>query len=69
MEVPDWNHVFRDPTLPLMVDIGSGTGRCFAVPSHMSFVCLQSKFFFIMSALALHICCGCLIEPVISFEL
>ncbi|GKV47578.1 hypothetical protein SLEP1_g54470 [Rubroshorea leprosula] len=25
--VPDWNQVFRDPTLPLMVDIGSGSGR------------------------------------------
>jgi hypothetical protein len=25
VEVPDWNQVFRDPTLPLMVDIGSGT--------------------------------------------
>ncbi|GLT54033.1 hypothetical protein SLA2020_272670 [Shorea laevis] len=25
--VPDWNEVFRDPTLPLMVDIGSGSGR------------------------------------------
>ncbi|KAM5554375.1 tRNA (guanine-N(7)-)-methyltransferase [Rosa sericea] len=27
VEVPDWNQVFRDPTLPLMVDIGSGSGR------------------------------------------
>ncbi|KAJ6693835.1 hypothetical protein OIU85_004603 [Salix viminalis] len=26
-QVPDWNEVFRDPTLPLMVDIGSGSGR------------------------------------------
>ncbi|XWS64957.1 hypothetical protein CRYUN_Cryun05aG0048800 [Craigia yunnanensis] len=25
--VPDWSEVFRDPTLPLMVDIGSGSGR------------------------------------------
>lgn len=25
--VPDWSNVFRDPTLPLMVDIGSGSGR------------------------------------------
>ncbi|GAV65309.1 Methyltransf_4 domain-containing protein [Cephalotus follicularis] len=25
--VPDWNKVFKDPTLPLMVDIGSGSGR------------------------------------------
>ncbi|KAK9273627.1 hypothetical protein L1049_018517 [Liquidambar formosana] len=25
--VPDWNQVFRDSTLPLMVDIGSGSGR------------------------------------------
>ncbi|XVF42730.1 hypothetical protein PTKIN_Ptkin01aG0387300 [Pterospermum kingtungense] len=25
--VPDWNNVFWDPTLPLMVDIGSGSGR------------------------------------------
>ncbi|KAG8647966.1 tRNA (guanine-N(7)-)-methyltransferase isoform X2 [Manihot esculenta] len=25
--VPDWREVFRDPTLPLMVDIGSGSGR------------------------------------------
>ncbi|KAJ6763181.1 TRNA (GUANINE-N(7)-)-METHYLTRANSFERASE [Salix purpurea] len=25
--VPDWKEVFRDPTLPLMVDIGSGSGR------------------------------------------
>ncbi|XP_065853269.1 uncharacterized protein [Euphorbia lathyris] len=27
VEVPNWNDVFRDPTLPLMVDIGSGSGR------------------------------------------
>ncbi|XP_050385188.1 uncharacterized protein LOC126801772 [Argentina anserina] len=27
VEVPDWNQVFKDPTLPLMVDIGSGSGR------------------------------------------
>lgn len=27
VELPDWNEVFRDPTLPLMVDIGSGTQR------------------------------------------
>ncbi|KAH7525207.1 hypothetical protein FEM48_Zijuj06G0200500 [Ziziphus jujuba var. spinosa] len=27
IEVPDWSQVFRDPTLPLMVDIGSGSGR------------------------------------------
>ncbi|OVA18355.1 tRNA (guanine-N-7) methyltransferase [Macleaya cordata] len=26
-EVPNWNQVFRDSTLPLMVDIGSGNGR------------------------------------------
>ncbi|XP_059649035.1 uncharacterized protein LOC132294990 [Cornus florida] len=26
-KVPDWNEVFKDPTLPLMVDIGSGSGR------------------------------------------
>ncbi|KAJ6757657.1 3-DEOXY-D-MANNO-OCTULOSONIC-ACID TRANSFERASE/TRNA GUANINE-N 7 - -METHYLTRANSFERASE [Salix koriyanagi] len=26
-QVPDWKEVFRDPTLPLMVDIGSGSGR------------------------------------------
>ncbi|KDP39607.1 hypothetical protein JCGZ_02627 [Jatropha curcas] len=25
--IPDWKEVFRDPTLPLMVDIGSGSGR------------------------------------------
>ncbi|CAN0920458.1 tRNA (guanine-N(7)-)-methyltransferase [Linum grandiflorum] len=25
--VPDWKQVFRDPTLPLMVDIGCGSGR------------------------------------------
>ncbi|XP_021895362.1 uncharacterized protein LOC110812815 [Carica papaya] len=25
--VPDWAEVFKDPTLPLMVDIGSGSGR------------------------------------------
>ncbi|KAL6981542.1 tRNA (guanine(46)-N(7))-methyltransferase [Sarracenia purpurea var. burkii] len=25
--LPDWNEVFKDPTLPLMVDIGSGSGR------------------------------------------
>lgn len=24
MEVPDWNAVYKDATLPLMVDIGSG---------------------------------------------
>ncbi|XP_060963376.1 uncharacterized protein LOC133032921 [Cannabis sativa] len=27
VQVPHWNQVFRDPTLPLMVDIGSGSGR------------------------------------------
>ncbi|XP_024022266.1 uncharacterized protein LOC21406568 [Morus notabilis] len=27
VEVSDWNQVFKDPTLPLMVDIGSGSGR------------------------------------------
>ncbi|KAL8542446.1 hypothetical protein ACS0TY_003348 [Phlomoides rotata] len=27
VEVPDWNAVFEDATLPLMVDIGSGSGR------------------------------------------
>ncbi|KAJ4721400.1 tRNA (Guanine-N(7)-)-methyltransferase [Melia azedarach] len=27
VEVPDWNEVYKDPTLPLMVDIGSGSGR------------------------------------------
>ncbi|KAL5560751.1 hypothetical protein UlMin_036962 [Ulmus minor] len=27
IQVPDWNKVFRDPILPLMVDIGSGSGR------------------------------------------
>ncbi|XP_071931563.1 uncharacterized protein [Coffea arabica] len=26
-EVPDWNEVYKDPTLPLMVDIGCGSGR------------------------------------------
>ncbi|BAT96907.1 tRNA (guanine-N(7)-)-methyltransferase [Vigna angularis] len=26
-QVPDWNHVFADPMLPLMVDIGCGSGR------------------------------------------
>ncbi|OIW01076.1 hypothetical protein TanjilG_14259 [Lupinus angustifolius] len=26
-QVPDWNMVFADPTLPLMVDIGCGSGR------------------------------------------
>lgn len=26
-EVPDWNEVYEDPTLPLMVDIGCGSGR------------------------------------------
>ncbi|OMO95186.1 tRNA (guanine-N-7) methyltransferase, partial [Corchorus capsularis] len=25
--VPDWSEVFRDPTLPLIVDIGCGSGR------------------------------------------
>ncbi|XP_050225484.1 uncharacterized protein LOC126674966 [Mercurialis annua] len=25
--VPNWKEVFKDPTLPLMVDIGSGSGR------------------------------------------
>ncbi|XP_078437933.1 tRNA (guanine-N-7) methyltransferase [Wolffia australiana] len=25
--VPDWKEVFRDPTLPLMIDIGCGSGR------------------------------------------
>ncbi|XP_073269586.1 uncharacterized protein [Primulina huaijiensis] len=27
IELPDWNLVYDDPTLPLMVDIGSGSGR------------------------------------------
>ncbi|KAL4563640.1 hypothetical protein LXL04_027685 [Taraxacum kok-saghyz] len=27
VEVPDWNDVFEDPNLPLVVDIGSGSGR------------------------------------------
>ncbi|KAG8363538.1 hypothetical protein BUALT_Bualt19G0032800 [Buddleja alternifolia] len=27
VEVPDWNAVYEDPTLPLMVDIGTGSGR------------------------------------------
>ncbi|KAL3624574.1 hypothetical protein CASFOL_031242 [Castilleja foliolosa] len=27
VEVPDWNGVYDDPTLPLMVDIGTGSGR------------------------------------------
>lgn len=26
-QVPDWKEVFRDPTLPLMVDIGSDNSR------------------------------------------
>ncbi|XP_057450819.1 uncharacterized protein LOC130742737 isoform X2 [Lotus japonicus] len=26
-QVPDWNQVFADPSLPLMVDIGCGSGR------------------------------------------
>ncbi|XP_028765019.1 uncharacterized protein LOC114723049 [Neltuma alba] len=26
-QAPDWNQVFSDPTLPLMVDIGCGSGR------------------------------------------
>ncbi|KEH17992.1 putative tRNA (guanine(46)-N(7))-methyltransferase [Medicago truncatula] len=26
-QVPDWNQVFADPALPLMVDIGCGSGR------------------------------------------
>ncbi|XP_022642139.1 uncharacterized protein LOC106773773 isoform X2 [Vigna radiata var. radiata] len=26
-QVPDWNQVFADPMLPLMVDIGCGSGR------------------------------------------
>ncbi|KAF8412901.1 hypothetical protein HHK36_000873 [Tetracentron sinense] len=26
-QVPDWNEVFRDSALPLMVDIGTGSGR------------------------------------------
>ncbi|XP_027334141.1 uncharacterized protein LOC113848919 isoform X1 [Abrus precatorius] len=26
-QVPEWNQVFADPTLPLMVDIGCGSGR------------------------------------------
>ncbi|KAL9420100.1 hypothetical protein AB3S75_037806 [Citrus x aurantiifolia] len=25
--IPDWSEVYEDPTLPLMVDIGSGSGR------------------------------------------
>ncbi|CAM8910950.1 hypothetical protein QQ045_032094 [Rhodiola kirilowii] len=27
VDVPDWNHVFKDAKLPLMVDIGCGSGR------------------------------------------
>ncbi|KAL1547469.1 tRNA (guanine(46)-N(7))-methyltransferase [Salvia divinorum] len=27
VELPDWNAVYKDATLPLMVDIGSGSGR------------------------------------------
>ncbi|KAL3815177.1 hypothetical protein ACJIZ3_016445 [Penstemon smallii] len=27
VEVPDWNSVYEDATLPLMVDIGTGSGR------------------------------------------
>lgn len=27
VEVPNWNDVFEDPKLPLVVDIGSGSGR------------------------------------------
>ncbi|XP_075519292.1 uncharacterized protein LOC142553154 [Primulina tabacum] len=27
VELPDWSLVYDDPTLPLMVDIGSGSGR------------------------------------------
>ncbi|KAI3709830.1 hypothetical protein L2E82_39597 [Cichorium intybus] len=27
VEVPDWNDVFEDPKLPLVMDIGSGSGR------------------------------------------
>ncbi|KAK0602074.1 hypothetical protein LWI29_030096 [Acer saccharum] len=27
VQVPDWNEVYKDPTLPLMVDIGCGSGR------------------------------------------
>ncbi|RZC69415.1 hypothetical protein C5167_032506 [Papaver somniferum] len=27
VEVPDWNQIFPDSTLPLMVDIGCGSGR------------------------------------------
>ncbi|XP_073143901.1 uncharacterized protein [Henckelia pumila] len=27
VELPDWSMVYDDPTLPLMVDIGSGSGR------------------------------------------
>lgn len=26
-EPPEWNEVFEDPLLPLMVDIGCGSGR------------------------------------------
>ncbi|GAB2292987.1 hypothetical protein Dimus_027210 [Dionaea muscipula] len=26
-EVPEWNNVFKDPTLPLVMDIGCGSGR------------------------------------------
>ncbi|KAL4199274.1 hypothetical protein AMTRI_Chr03g50360 [Amborella trichopoda] len=27
VKIPSWNEFFEDPTLPLMVDIGSGSGR------------------------------------------
>lgn len=27
VQVPEWNQIFKDSTLPLMVDIGSGSGR------------------------------------------
>jgi tRNA G46 methylase TrmB len=27
-QIPDWRDVFHDPTLPLMIDLGCGSGRC-----------------------------------------
>ncbi|KAG6750861.1 hypothetical protein POTOM_045376 [Populus tomentosa] len=44
-QVPDWKEVFRDPTLPLMVDIGSGPAEagCILLASFLpSFLSLYS---------------------------
>ena len=39
-EVPDWNEVYKDPTLPLMVDIGCGMPLNFVISFCLSKIVL-----------------------------